>query len=633
VALNRKGLAIILALGFIQVAIATLPDTRGDLRQYRLWTRALVQEGLAAAYWPPKSSRFRHAIDYPPLIPYLFWGVGYGLHAVSPDALKRNQRLLDFLIRVPLCTAGLLLALLVYSETRRVAPGAANLALGLIALNPAIIFDTVYWGQADAPYALLVAAGLVALVRGRPEWSWVAIAAAALAKPLAYPFAPLVVLETLKRFGPLRALRCGAATVLLVSLVLLPFVWAGRLPDAVGALFAQIEAMPYVSVNAHNLWWLVGQGTPWTNASARPLGLISWKALALLLFGAFYIATLMRLWRSSDARGLYVAAASTAFGFFVLSTHMHENHLFCVLPLLALVGVQSRPVKIVLLVLTGTLLANMLLHDPFLSHLARPFVPGPQLLLPPRLVPLQGLAHRFTALGYPWFFDEARGETSLLGLLATLANAQVVVLTFVAWLVLVYAGRGFDQGLEAGGARIWQWPFCAAALAFVLGSGVPFVSHALRFQEEHVFLLRLRDAEVRTDVGGRVGISSFTIRGDRRTVLYVHPPSEVRYRLTPPPGAVLRCGIALHPATWAAGKGDGVAFEVRVAEQGVERTLFSRYVDPKRNPADRRWQEIGVDLATFAGREITLIFATTGGPAGDLDFDAAGFSDPTIASR
>jgi Gpi18-like mannosyltransferase len=632
--LNRKGLAIILASGLIQAAaIATLPDTRGDLLLYRLWTRALGQEGLAAAYWPPKSTRFHPKIDYPPLIPYLLWGVGHGLQAVSPNALERNERLLDFLIRVPFCAATLLLALLVYSETRRVVPGAANLALGLIALNPAIIFDTAYWGQADALYALLVAAGLVSLVRGRPEWSWVAIAAAAMAKPLGYPFAPLVALETLKRFGPLRALRCAAATVLLVGLLLLPFVWIGRLPEVVRALFSQIDTMPFVSVNAHNLWWIVGRGTPWTDASARPLDLVSWKALALLLFGAFYFVTLVHLWRSSDARGFYLAATSTAFGFFVLAPHLHETHLFCVLPLLALVGVQSRRVKIVFLLLTGTLLANMLLHDPFLCRLARPYVPGPQLLLPPRLMPLQGLENRFTALGYPWIVDEWRGEVSLFGQLATLVNAQVVMLTFVAWVALVYAGRGFDQGLEGGGARIRRWPLRAAALAFVLGSGVPFVSHALRFPEEHVFLLRFRDAEVRADVGGRVGISSFAIDGEKRTVLYVNPPSEVRYRLTPPPGAVLRCGIALNPATWAPGKGHGVTFEVRVAEQGVEGTLFSRYVDPERNPADRRWQEVQVDLASFAGREITLIFATTGDSAGYFDLDAAGFSDPTIASR
>ena len=44
--MNRKGLAIILASGLVQVAIATLPDTRGDLLDYRLWTRTLVKEGL-----------------------------------------------------------------------------------------------------------------------------------------------------------------------------------------------------------------------------------------------------------------------------------------------------------------------------------------------------------------------------------------------------------------------------------------------------------------------------------------------------------------------------------------------------------------------------------------------------------
>ena len=40
-----------------------------------------------------------------------------------------------------------------------------------------------------------------------------------------------------------------------------------------------------------------------------------------------------------------------------------------------------------------------------------------------------------------------------------------------------------------------------------------------------------------------------------------------------------------------------------------------------------------VDLSAFAGRAILLTFATTGGPAANIDYDWAGFSDPKIETR
>jgi hypothetical protein len=634
--MSRRALAILSASALLQIAVATLPDTMGDLLSYRTWTRTLAAEGLAAAYWPPPapadSARFSPPVDYPPLFPYTLWAVGKGLRAVSAEAL-RDDRLLDFLIRLPLVVAMLLLACVVYWEARRVAPGVADLALALVALNPGLLFDTAYWSQADAPWALLVAVALVALVRGRPEWSWAAMTAAMLVKPLACPFAPLVALETLRRFGPARTLRGAAAGAGVVALAMAPFAAIGRLPEGVEVLFFQIEAMPFASVNAHNLWWLLSGGVPWADAATRLFGIVSFKAAGLALFGSFFLVTLVRLGRSREPRALYIAAASTAIGFFVLSTHMHENHLFGALPLLALAGLEARPARIVCVALSVTFLANLLLHDPFLTHLVRPYVPGPQLLLPQQLDVPKHLEEYLTAQGYPGVAEEIRGETSLLGLLATLVNAQATVLLFAGWLAFACAGRGFDAVASAGRGRPSGRAWAVAAALFVVATGAPFARHVLRYADEHVFLLRFLDAEVRTEVPDRVRISSFEIGGERRKVLYVHPASEVRYTLTPPREASLRFGIALSPEVWSPEKGDGVLFEIRAEQDGAERTLFSRYIDPKQRPEDRGWQDVSVDLASCGGRAVTLIFATGGGPAGDIRFDWAGFSDPTLVGR
>jgi hypothetical protein len=487
VAGGKRAAVILVASGLLQVAIATLPDTMGDVLQYRLWMRALVRGGLSAAYWPPAapvaSEGLQPPVDSPPLLPYLFWALGHGIESVSPGTLERSPRIVDFMIRLPLCAASLLLAWLVGAEARRLVPDQADLVLALVALNPAIVFDTAYWGQADAPCALLVVAAMLACVRGWPEWSWAALAGAALVKPLAYAFVPLVVLVTLWRYGLRRAVQSGAAASVVVALSLLPFAWLGRLGDALRAFVFQLDAMPYVSVNAHNLWWLLGRGTPWTDASTSLVGPLTWNAAGFLLLGALYVPTLIRLRRSSDPRALYVAAASIAVGFFMLSTRMHENHLFCALPLLALAGVRSRPGRVVLLVLTTTMLANMLLHDPYLTHLARPHVPGPRLLLPPRVEPMDELANRLTSLGYPWIPEEMRGETSFLGVMATVANAQAGLLAFCLWLTLAYRGRSFDGPPLHGDGGAWARPrwFLPMAAAFVLATGVPFLGHALGF--------------------------------------------------------------------------------------------------------------------------------------------------------
>jgi Gpi18-like mannosyltransferase len=631
--MSRKAIAILSVAAAIQVALATIPATMGDLLQYRSWARTLTSEGLAAAYGHPAVSAvpFSPAIDYPPLFPYALSVIGHALQALSPAALW-NDWLLGFLIRVPLVLSSVLLALLVYVEVRRFAPSAAGPALVLVAFNPALIFATSYWGQADAPCALLIAASLVALVRGRPEWAWAALAAAALVKPFAYPLAPLVAFETVRRFGIARALRAAGAALAVWCVAFLPFLQSGRILDALSSLLTQVDAMPYISVNAHNLWWLWGLGAPWTSAHARPFDLLEWGTLSLLLFATVYLATLVLLWRSKEPLSLYAAAATVSFGFFVLSTHMHENHLLYPLPLLALAGAESKRVRITFYILTAAALGNMVLHDPLLTDWARAHTPGPHLLLPARLPPEFVLRERFTRLGYPWIANQLRGESTLLGSLATLLNAQTVVITFLAWLAFLWRSGGFDPTLKAScrlpPRRVW-----ALAGAFVLMTGVPFVDHVLHYEREHYFLLHFENARIHAVEAARVRIDTFDIGGDRREVLFVHPVSDVAYSLTLPAPAILHTALALSPATWTPERGDGVRFEIWVEDGGQRRTVFSRYLDPKNIPADRRWEPVSVDLAAFAGRSILLGFATAGGPTGNVDFDWAGFSDPRIDAR
>jgi len=60
------------------------------------------------------------------------------------------------------------------------------------------------------------------------------------------------------------------------------------------------------------------------------------------------------------------------------------------------------------------------------------------------------------------------------------------------------------------------------------------------------------------------------------------------------------------------------------------RTYFIQYIDPKNNPAERRWQDISLDLSTFAGKVVSITFEVSGGPHHDDRNDEALWANPTI---
>jgi len=121
----------------------------------------------------------------------------------------------------------------------------------------------------------------------------------------------------------------------------------------------------------------------------------------------------------------------------------------------------------------------------------------------------------------------------------------------------------------------------------------------------------------------------FTIAGERRRVLFAHPDSRIGYTVDVAEGAVLAFDVALAPECWLL-PGDGVAFAVYVTSEQSTQQVFSTYIDPKHNKADRRWHPHTVDLSAYAGQTVTLVFETSTGPAGDYRYDWAGWGQPRL---
>jgi len=133
--------------------------------------------------------------------------------------------------------------------------------------------------------------------------------------------------------------------------------------------------------------------------------------------------------------------------------------------------------------------------------------------------------------------------------------------------------------------------------------------------------------------GERLAVQDWTIDQVTRRVLY-QPPAfigsdRILYQVDVARQSKLVFDVAMDPTSWNL-EGDGVAFNVYIVVDGITQQVFSTYIDPKHNIADRRWYPYTIDLSVYSGKLVTFIFETNVGPAGDFRNDWAGWGEPRL---
>lgn len=355
----RRSLVVALILYLaLRLWLATTPGYAPDLGQFKLWALQSQQDGLASLYAGGADHDFSR-FDYPPFYAYVLRAIGWVYSFVEPDALRRqaDSTLLTVLVKLPALIGDLAVALLFAAIARRAArrsasganapaSGAAMVAAAWL-LNPAVLLDCGHWGQPDSIHSGFVLAAFATLAGaiGPPRGSrqsvvlaWVLLALAALMKPLGAPFFPLLLAASLLVGGVAATLVGGVAALATAALLFAPFVAEWGVADVAQRILGDVTIMSYTSVNAHNLWWLAG---PWRDSDAAGFWSLTATQVGIALFLAMSATLIVLLVRRHRQRRAGVHAAQLlalgallATAFFLLSTHMHENHLFGALPLL-----------------------------------------------------------------------------------------------------------------------------------------------------------------------------------------------------------------------------------------------------------------------------------------------------------
>ncbi|MCI0393420.1 MAG: hypothetical protein L0322_00595 [Chloroflexi bacterium] len=365
---GRWVLLLILLAGLaLRLRLAPMRGHVFDVNAFKTWTEAAVTGHPLAIY-------SNSSANYLPLalVPMVSLGTLYRWF-FSPE-FDTTSPLLTALFKLPAIAADLVTAAVLYRLVQRRDGSRWALACSaLYTFNPAVWYVSAWWGQLEALYALPMLLAVAAVEAVRPGWGWAWLAVGVLVKPHAAAIAPALLVASWQE-GKVQAFwRGGVAGGLVTAVVLAPLALAGQLP----AMLAQVQRAAgrqlFLTLNAHNLWYLLSLGRGSFAArdgmqrvapiyDTQPLlgSLTGWQ-IGLILLAGWCLLVAWLLWRGAN---LYLAAAALVVGYYMLPAEAHERYLFPALALLVPLLPGHRPARWLYLVFSLGLWLNLLWVDP-----------------------------------------------------------------------------------------------------------------------------------------------------------------------------------------------------------------------------------------------------------------------------
>jgi Gpi18-like mannosyltransferase len=210
-----RALAILAVVAIVKILLLPWFDGyANDVASYESWALQMVSEGPARIY------RAGYFLDYPPGYLYALWLAGIVANATGAGGV-----MLRMTVEAPALAADFVLALLMFVFVRRIAPArqtAAYVAMLLVALNPALGFDTIVWGQSDSALTVVIMLSAALALDGEFELAWALAALSVLVKPQALMYVPVLGMWTLLKLPYGRWWRSALAAIAVGAVGVLP---------------------------------------------------------------------------------------------------------------------------------------------------------------------------------------------------------------------------------------------------------------------------------------------------------------------------------------------------------------------------------------------------------------------------
>jgi dolichyl-phosphate-mannose-protein mannosyltransferase len=330
-------LGVVLLAGLlVHLAFVGDPGNRDDLAVFFRW--------LSVALAVPQAQFYVQShINYPPGAMVIFESVAHLLRWFVHGQPSEGE--MRIAIKLPNVIMDIVGGAVAYDIVRRYAAHSAALAAAaFLALNPAAIYDSAFWGQLDAFPAVLALIAVWLLLFANPAPAWVALVFAGLVKPpvfvilpffLLYPFATSVAGERRKRL--IFTLAGIVVAFAMTEALAIAFFPHANIVATTKALLGQMRyagsaRFPYTSLNAFNLWALFGDFFTSDRAS---FSFVPFRYWGYAIFIAIALPVYRRYALRGDAIALIEGSMLVLLAFFLFLTQIHERYLYYALTFMA----------------------------------------------------------------------------------------------------------------------------------------------------------------------------------------------------------------------------------------------------------------------------------------------------------
>lgn len=319
---NDFNIFIFLAIVFIFRLGLSLTIYNPDIHNHIAWMESVQENGWQGIYARDVSPWA--SVNYPPLTLYSFW-LGEQAHRSLPTSLQ-SPEVRASLYKLPSLIADCLIAYLIWRFTpwsRR----ARLLPILVFLFNPALMTNSVFWGQVESLSALTAIATILALIHRRADLAVIAFALGLLTKQNILPLTPLLLAGLWLSRPPWKRLLAAILTSLgLIILAYAPLVPPGvnaiiYIPEIYLATLGGQAHQHLTSLNAFNFWHLLGLNQV-SDAGVRGWG------MALTGIGVVLGVLILLRYRRQPYLGYWLAAVIISLWTFTFATRMHERHSY-----------------------------------------------------------------------------------------------------------------------------------------------------------------------------------------------------------------------------------------------------------------------------------------------------------------
>jgi len=315
-----------------------------DVFHFLSWAIRIADVGPGRYYQPG------HLLAYTPGYLYVLWIPG----ALS-RALGEGGRIL---VRMPPVFADAVLALVVLAFVRRSSQrGFALAAMLMVALNPALVFDTVVWGQNDSVFALAAWLSAVTILARKSDLAWGLAAISILIDPLGLILLSVLALWMLAVGDRALLWRSLGVALAILLIGLVPFQLGHPLNWILDSSLSSMAAYRRETVvYAFNFATLFGGLKPTGAGTLAGIPYFPVEVISLTStfgFAAFYVYHL----RSASA--FFYSVFLMTFGYFLFAQWMYPHYLFLSIVVAVPLALESAEMMLVFSILTLTCLFNL----------------------------------------------------------------------------------------------------------------------------------------------------------------------------------------------------------------------------------------------------------------------------------